>query len=82
MGDGKVPFALDIRCSDNVNFMEGLNAVEGISMPKCTQERKAYSRPTLEEIGKVGNVTLANGAQNAIDQDFPDNTNFNDLTFS
>ena len=44
--------------------------------------KKTYEMPKLEELGSFEAMTQANGAQNSTDQLFPDNTPFNELTFS
>ena len=44
--------------------------------------KKTYEAPKLEQLGSFEAMTKASGNMNSLDQAFPDNTPFSQLTFS
>lgn len=44
--------------------------------------KKEYITPTVENLGSLEELTLAQSSGSRLDADFPAGTNFSDLTFS
>ena len=62
--------------------MESDDMVRFVRLGRGREMAKIYEAPSIEVLGPIGELTLADQDGNSLDQDFPDNTPKGDLTFS